>query len=71
VLLDVSKYPYLTAELYSRGYSDADVIKVIGGNLLRVFKMVESVASGIKEGPIEVVIPNSYVANDTCRTDWL
>ena len=35
-LEDVSKYPDLTAELLKRGYSDADVKKIIGQNVLRV-----------------------------------
>jgi membrane dipeptidase len=33
---DVSKFPALTAELLRRGMSEADVEKVLGGNLLRV-----------------------------------
>ncbi len=30
---DVSKYPDLVAELLSRGYGDADIIKIIGGSI--------------------------------------
>jgi membrane dipeptidase len=43
-LEDVSKYPDLTAELLRRGYSDEDVRKVIGGNVLRVWREAERVA---------------------------
>ena len=45
---DVSRYPYLTAELIRRGYSDADVKKVLGGNILRVMREVEAAAKRIQ-----------------------
>jgi membrane dipeptidase len=38
---DVSYYPYLTQELLNRGYKRDDIIKVLGGNLLRVMREVE------------------------------
>jgi membrane dipeptidase len=40
-LADVSMYPNLLAELYRRGYSDADVRKVCSDNLLRVWRANE------------------------------
>jgi membrane dipeptidase len=43
-LEDVSDFPALTAELIRRGYSDADVEKVIGLNVLRAMRQVERVA---------------------------
>jgi membrane dipeptidase len=43
-LEDVSKFPDLVAELLRRGYSDEDVRKVIGGNVLRVMREAEQVA---------------------------
>ncbi|MDP2366498.1 MAG: dipeptidase [Ignavibacteria bacterium] len=43
-LEDVSKYPNLVYELLVRGYTDEDINKVLGGNLLRVWKKVEEVA---------------------------
>jgi membrane dipeptidase len=43
-LEDVSKFPALTAELLRRGYSNEDVKKVIGLNLLRVMRAAEAVA---------------------------
>lgn len=43
-LEDVSKYPYLTAELLRRGYSDEDVRKILGLNVLRVLRRAESVS---------------------------
>lgn len=39
-LEDVTKLPALTAELLSRGYSEADLAKILGGNYLRVFEQV-------------------------------
>ena len=42
-LEDVSKYPYLFAELIRRGYSDSDIAKISRDNFLRVFKAVEKV----------------------------
>lgn len=47
-LEDVSKYPNLVFELLKRGYSDNDVQKILGGNLLRVWKQVEEVSKNIK-----------------------
>jgi membrane dipeptidase len=41
---DASRYPYLTAELLRRGYTDAQVKKIIGGNFLQVMTRVETVA---------------------------
>jgi membrane dipeptidase len=43
-LEDVSKYPDLVAELLRRNVSDADVAKVVGGNLLRVWADADAVA---------------------------
>jgi membrane dipeptidase len=45
-LEDVSMFPVLTAELLRRGYSDGDVKKILGLNLLRVMRAVEAVADG-------------------------
>jgi membrane dipeptidase len=43
-LPDVSSFPALTAELLRRGYTDEDAKKVIGSNVLRVMKRVETAA---------------------------
>ncbi len=43
-LNDVSTFPRLTAELLRRGWSDADVKKVIGLNLIRVMRGAEATA---------------------------
>ncbi len=44
ILNDVSKYPNLVYELLVRGYNDEEIQKILGGNLLRVWKKVEEVA---------------------------
>jgi membrane dipeptidase len=44
-LEDVSKYPYLTAELLRRGYSDTDIKKILGWNVLRVMRSAERAAT--------------------------
>ncbi|KAK3378241.1 membrane dipeptidase-domain-containing protein [Podospora didyma] len=46
---DVSKYPDLVAELLRRGVSDRDAAKVVGGNILRVWREVEIVAAGLQK----------------------
>ncbi|MBW7889372.1 MAG: membrane dipeptidase, partial [Bacteroidetes bacterium] len=33
---DVTKYPNITRELKRRGYKEKDIIKILGGNVLRV-----------------------------------
>jgi len=43
-LEDVSRYPYLIAELLRRGWSEANIAKLTRGNLLRVFGQAETVA---------------------------
>ena len=43
-LEDVSCYPYITQELLNRGYKKEEIHKVLGGNLMRVFREAESVA---------------------------
>lgn len=47
-LEDVSKYPALFAELARRGWSDADLKKLAGENLLRVFSQAEAVAKRLQ-----------------------
>ena len=54
---DVSKYPALTAELLKRGYSDGDVKKILGQNILRVFREAEKVSKKLQSerGPSTAV----------------
>lgn len=43
-LEDVTKYPDLVAELLRQGVNNDDAAKVVGGNLLRVWKEIDAVA---------------------------
>jgi membrane dipeptidase len=57
-LEDVSKYPVLTAELLRREYSEEDILKILGGNILRLMRAVEVAATRIQQerGPSEALI---------------
>jgi membrane dipeptidase len=48
-LEDVSKYPDLTAELIRRGYTDQDIKKILGLNILRVMRRAELVAATLQK----------------------
>jgi membrane dipeptidase len=48
-LEDVSTYPALFAELARRGWSDSDLRKLAGENLLRVFAQAEAVAKRVRK----------------------
>ena len=58
-LSSYDKFPALTRALLEKGYSEEDIRKIYGGNLLRVMRAVEGRAAELrKEPPIETV----YVA---------
>jgi membrane dipeptidase len=44
-MADVSSYPVLFAALADRGWSDQDLVKLAGGNVLRVLRTADEVAS--------------------------
>lgn len=48
---DVSQFPNITMELLRRGYTETEIRKIWGGNLLRVFREVEKVAEKIRTNP--------------------
>ncbi len=48
-LSDVSMYPNLFAELIRRGWSDADIKKLAGGNALRALEQAEAVAARLRK----------------------
>ncbi|MGB7213197.1 MAG: dipeptidase [Gemmatimonadales bacterium] len=48
-LQDVSTYPRVFAELIRRGWNDADLTKLAGGNILRVMRQVEAVAARLQK----------------------
>ncbi|MDQ3388320.1 MAG: dipeptidase [Gemmatimonadota bacterium] len=45
---DVSRFPWLTAELLRRGYSDVEVKQILGGNILRAMRRAEEVAMRLR-----------------------
>ena len=47
----VSGYPLLFAELIRRGWSDQDLAKLTGGNILRVLRRAEEVSASMKDVP--------------------
>jgi membrane dipeptidase len=57
-LENVSTYPALTAELLKRGYSDDDIRKILGLNVLRVMRQTEKVAAQLQKerGPSPALI---------------
>jgi membrane dipeptidase len=46
---DVSRYPYLFAELIRRGWSEEDLRKLANGNILRTLKQAEAVAERLQK----------------------
>lgn len=46
---DVSQFPYITAEMLRRGYTEEEIVKVWGGNFFRVFKAVEQLAENVRK----------------------
>ena len=47
-LEDVSMFPNLFAELIRRGWSDEDLLKIMGGNVLRALEQAEAVAKQLQ-----------------------
>jgi membrane dipeptidase len=54
----VSTYPALTAELLKRGYSDGDIRKILGENVMRAFREAEKVSKRLQSerGPSTAVL---------------
>jgi len=48
-LEDVTRYPYLFAELLRRKYSDEDILKIAGRNHLRAMRQMEKVAAELQK----------------------
>ena len=62
-LEDVSKFPALFAELARRGWSDDDLRKLAGENLLRVFSQAEAVARRLQASGRISELPRTRPAN--------
>jgi membrane dipeptidase len=52
-LEDVSKYPELVAALRDRGYTPEEIEKIVGGNLMRVWREAERIAAELNAGSEE------------------
>jgi membrane dipeptidase len=56
-LEDVTRYPYLFAELLRRGYSDDDILKIAGRNHLRAMREMEKVAVQLQKSESPLITP--------------
>jgi membrane dipeptidase len=52
----VENYPNLFAELIRRGWSDRNLAKLAGGNILRVMRRAEVVAASMKDQPASMAV---------------
>ena len=59
-LESVAGYPLLFAELIRRGWKDRDLAKLAGGNVLRVMRSAEAIATSMKDVPpaLDALEPN-------------
>jgi membrane dipeptidase len=48
-LEDVASYPRITQVLFDRGYSEEEIRKILGGNILRVLRAAEEVAKRLQK----------------------
>ena len=53
---DVTRYPYLFAELLRRGYSDDDVLQIAGRNHLRAMRQMEKVAAELQKTETPLIV---------------
>ena len=60
---DVAQFPNITRELLRRGYTESEIKKIWGGNLLRVFKAVEKEAEREKNQKLASL-------NDSTISSW-
>src|SRR5438093_9269967 len=60
----VSGYPLLFAELIRRGWSDANLAKLAGGNVLRVMRQAEAVAASMKDEPPAMATLQPWTSSD-------
>jgi membrane dipeptidase len=52
----VNRYPALIVELMRRGWTDADIAKLAGGNVLRVMAEGERVAASLRDRPASAAV---------------
>jgi len=69
-LEDVSKYPALLARLRDHGYSDEELAKIAGGNLMRVWRDAEVVARQLGGGTAApLAVPAESEPNQPAKLD--
>ena len=54
-LENVTRYPYLFAELLRRGYSDDEVLKIAGRNHLRAMRQMEKIAGELQKSEAPLI----------------
>ncbi len=64
---NVGTYPALLAELMRRGWSDADIAKLAGGNILRVMDRAESVAASMQAAELPGTVTEVALDAPTTR----
>jgi len=67
-LEDTSKFPYLFAELIKRGWSDGDLKKLAGKNILRVLREGEGAAFRLRKLDL-LLLPHSKTWMASRRSD--
>ena len=55
-MADVSCYPFITQVLLDRGYTKEQILKILGGNLMRVFAAAEKVSAEMRSGEVSVTL---------------
>ena len=63
----VSGYPLLFAELIRRGWSDDNLAKLAGGNVLRVLRQAERIAASMKNEPPATAMLQPIDPNDVWK----
>ncbi len=66
-LSDVSDYPALIASLVKKGFTDDEIVGVLGGNILRVMEKAEQVSRSMSNIPPGQAVLTNISGND-CRT---
>jgi membrane dipeptidase len=69
-LENVSKYPAVISKLIENGFSDSEIIKIMGGNIMRVLSAVKRVAQELQSSTIPGQSVISNLPGDACRTTY-
>lgn len=69
-LENVSKYPVVITKLIEAGFTDDEIVKVMGGNIMRVLTDVKRVAEELQQTTIPGQSVVTNVPGDPCRTAY-